>query len=80
MILAALRAKLREKGITETACDAAATVSAVIWWSSLYGVLAGLLVGVAIPIVAFELVVAALPGGCRCVNSHDECRCGRGDR
>jgi hypothetical protein len=80
VIVEAIRAKIREQGVANTAWDAAATLSGCLFLGAVYGTLALVLVGVALPVVAFELLMEAAPRECRCVNSFDEFRCGRGAR
>jgi len=81
MIAAALLDKLRARGPIGFATDAAelaAACTVVAAWSALCAAGALAVVVVAAPCAAWELLTRAPAGTCRCVNSFDECRCGRG--
>ena len=81
MILAALRQKLATRGPLGFARDAAelALACAVVSVTSgamLAGAVGGIVV--AAPFLAWRLLTEPRPSECTCLNSFDECRCGRG--
>jgi hypothetical protein len=80
MIVEALKAKLREHGVASVAVEAVGTLASVAVYTVAVTAAIALTAVVAMPLVAaLELLdrMTADEGGCRCVNSFDECFCCR---